>query len=64
MSGDGTGTRARIADEFLEIAARRAAIRKEEEEQLAKAMAAREERDKAEQAKAEKDAEAVKAALG
>lgn len=50
---DGVGTRHLIADEFLAIHERAEAIRKEEAEQLAKALAAQEERDKAELAKAE-----------
>ena len=50
----GLSTRHLIADEFLAIKARQEEIRKEEAEQLAKALAAQETRDKEEQAKAEK----------
>lgn len=52
MSGDGVGTRHLIADEFLAIKQRQVEIAKDEAEQLAKAIAAQEERDKADIAKA------------
>lgn len=54
MSGIGTGNR--VADDFLAIKKREEEIRKEDAEQLAKAIAAQEARDKEELAKAEKAA--------
>lgn len=58
----GLSTRHLIADEFLSIKLRQAEIAKEEAEQLAKAVAEQEKRDKEEQAKVDaRLAEAEKA---